>query len=152
MVSDRQFVARYRPGVIFTPKPGFLVAPLVFLPSIGLFKSVIMAALLAAAAFLAVSMWYSSQRKRNPPLVLSSNGLAIESMKLVPWRDVAAVSRAADQRGRPALNIDFNRRGPQINASPLWKITGSQSILLHVSLLSDRLEDIEDAFDLFMGG
>lgn len=146
------FVARYRPGVIFTPKPGFLIAPLVFLPGIILFKSVIMSAMMAAAAFLAVSVWYSGRRKRSPPLVLSSEGLAIESMKLVPWRDVAAISRAADQRGRPALHIDFNKRGPQINSSPLWKITGSQSIMLHVSLLADRFEDIEDAFDLFMGG
>jgi hypothetical protein len=151
-MSERTFVARYRPGVIFTPKPGFLIAPFVFLPGIGLFKSVIVAALMAAAAFMAVSMWYSAKRKRNPPLVLSAEGLAIESMKPVPWSDVAAISRAADERGRPALNIDFRKRGPQINASPLWKITGSQSIVLHVSLLADRFEDIEDAFDLFMGG
>jgi hypothetical protein len=151
-VSERQFVSRYKPGVLFAPKPGFLLAPIVFLPGMALFKSVIMAALIAAAAYAAMALWYSSQRKRNDALVLSDQGLTIEGMKPMPWRDVASISRAVDQRGRPALNIDFHKRGPQINASPLWKITGSQSILLHVSLLTDRLEDIEDAFDLFMAG
>jgi hypothetical protein len=149
-MNDRVFVSRYKPGIIFTPKPSFLLAPIVFLPGVGIFKSVLFAGLIALTAVALSSMWYSAQRKRNPALVLSDQGLAIESIKPFAWRDVAAISRAVDSKGRPALNIDFNRRGPQINASPLWKITGSQSILLHASLLADPLEAIEDAFDVFL--
>lgn len=150
-MDDRTFVSRYRPGVIFAPKPGLIIAPLVFIPGLMLFKSALFSGLITLLVIAGASMYWTAQRKRTPALMMSRDGLAMEGLKLTPWANIAGIDRALDAKGNPALVLAFARRAPQVNASPLWRISGPKTVLVHVSLLADQFEEIEQAFEHFIG-
>lgn len=149
-MDDRTFVSRYRPGVIFAPKPGFIIAPLVFIPGLMLFKSALFSGVITLLAIAGASLYWTAQRKRSPALTMSTDGLMMEGLKLTPWTNITGVDRAYDAKGNPALVLAFARRTPQVNASPLWRIAGPKSVMVHVSLLADPFEEIEQAFEHFI--
>lgn len=149
-MAETTFVSRYRPGVIFAPKPTFLLVPLIFIPGVMLFRSALFAAVITLVATVGASLYWTAQRKRTPPLMMSTDGLVMEGLKLTPWANIAGIDRAYDAKGNPALVLEFNRRAPQINASPLWRIAGPKSVMVHVSLLADPFEEIEQAFEHFI--
>jgi hypothetical protein len=149
-MSGSTFVSRYRPGVIFAPKPGLVIAPVIFIPCLMLFKSTLFSGLVTLLAIVGGSIYWNRQRKRTPALMMSPDGLVMEGLKLTPWTNITGIDRAYDAKGNPALVLAFARRAPQVNASPLWRIAGPKTVMVHVSLLADPFEEIEQAFEHFI--
>lgn len=149
-MSSSTFVSRYRSGVIFAPKPGLMLAPVIFIPCLMIFKSTLFSGFITLLVIVGGSIYWNRQRKRTPALMMSPDGLVMEGLKLTSWDNISGVDRAYDAKGNPALVLAFARRAPQVNASPLWRITGPKSVMVHVSLLADQFEDIEQAFEHFI--
>lgn len=148
--TGRVFVSRYRPSVMFAPRPGFLFLPLVFLPGMALFKNVVMAALVAALVFVVATWLRSNARRNTPALQLSFASARIEGLGDLVWGDIASLREATDERGKPALEITLRNAPTRVTPSPLWRPAAPRTILLRTALLEDSPETIRDAFDFFM--
>jgi hypothetical protein len=134
--------------VFFAPGRGLLFVPLFLLPGLGLFKSVLVAAVFALGAFVASTWLWTQRRKRSPALTLSSVGAAIDGLPLLGWHQFVSVRRS--RAVRPELEISLATPVNATRGSPLFRILGSHSLVLNAYLLADAPEDIEDAFNHFL--
>lgn len=148
-MTGKVFTSRYRAGVFFSPGGGLLILPFLFVPGMGLFKSVLMAGLFALAAFAVSTWWWTRRRTRDAALVLSDAGAEIEGLALIPWRQIAGVHRGHDAAGKPALMIALNAPAQRRGQSPLWQ-ADPRAIMLRVALLADPVDEIEGAFLAFI--
>jgi hypothetical protein len=147
--GGRVFASHYRPSVFFAPRPGFLFLPLVFIPGMALFKSVLIAGLATALVFVIATWLHSKARRGTPALQLSFASARIEGLGDLIWNDIASVRRVEDERGKPALEISLRNAPARVTPSPLWRPAGARTILLRTALLEDPIETIEEAFDFF---
>jgi hypothetical protein len=147
---ERVFSARYRAGVVFAPGPGCVIAPLLFVPGVWLFKNMLLAAVAAIGCLAVATLLWTRRRKMAPALVLARSGMSLEGLGLTRWSDIAGVRRVTDALGRPALELDLKRRAPRALRSPLWRATRPNAIVIHASLLEDPIPTIEDAFRFFL--
>ncbi len=144
------FSSRYRRGVLFAPGPGCIAAPLLILPGLFFFRSLVLAAAFAAAAFAVATLLWTANRRMRPALVLDPEGMRLEGLPLTPWRLIETVRRAADALGRPALEVRL-REGPAATLrSPLWRPLGRHALVLNTVLLEDSAQAINEAFDYFL--
>lgn len=150
MNGGRVFVSHYRPSVFFAPRPGMLFLPLVFIPGVELFKSVLIAALVAILVFALATYLRSNARRRRPALQLSFASARIEGLGDLVWSDIANVRRAVDERGKPALELALRNAPSRVTPSPLWRPAAPRTILLKTALLEDPIETIEEAFAFFL--
>jgi hypothetical protein len=150
MNGGRIFESRYRPTVFFAPRPGLLFLPLVFIPGVALFKSVVVAGIIAGLVFALATYLRSNTRRRRPALQLTFASARVEGLGDLVWGDIANVRRAVDERGKPALEIALRNAPARVSPSPLWRPAGSRTVLLKVALLEDPIETIEEAFNFFL--
>jgi hypothetical protein len=150
MNGGRVFTSRYRPTVFFAPRPSLFFLPLVFVPGVALFKSLITAGLVTLGIFVLATYLRSNTRRRRPALQLSFASMRIEGLGDMVWSDVAGVKRVSDARGRPALEIELRNAPARVSPSPLWQPARARAIMLHTALLEDPVEAIEEAFGHFL--
>jgi hypothetical protein len=150
--TRRVFVSRYRAGLLLAPGPGLFFAPLVILPGMALFKSILVAVAFAALVFLAGALVWTSLRRRAPALVMEPEGMKLEGLLPQPWSQIEGIRPLMDERGRPAIEMRLKRRPLRAPRSPLWRVSGPHTIIIHASLLEDPAAEIEDAFEYFLTG
>jgi hypothetical protein len=147
----RVFISRYRSGLMFTPGPGWLIAPLLIIPGVALFKTIIVAVLFATFSFmLGLAVW-TRTRQRQAALALTPEGMRLDAMPFQAWSQIQGIRPLTDEKDRPVLEIRLKRVIlPSEQRTPLWRPSGDHTILLDTSLLQDSAAEIEDAFEWFL--
>ena len=150
--TRRVFVSRYRAGLLFAPGPGLFFAPLLILPGLALFRSLLIALVVALGSFAIGAMLWTRYRRGAAALILEPEGMKIEGLGPQPWSQIEGMRPLTDEHGRPAIEIRLKRTIPRGPRSPLWRASGAHTIVIYASLLEDPAAEIEDAFEFFLTG
>lgn len=151
--TGRVFSSRYN-RVLLTPGYSIYLSALLVVPAAVIFKN-IAAGFAIAFATMVVSTWILTVRRRQrPALLLSDEGMQIENLPVIAWREIVSVRRDPDTRTEPWLIVRLRGepkvRGNMITPAPLWSYPQDGTIRLRLSLLEDAPQDIEAAFKAFL--
>jgi len=151
--TGRVFSSRYN-RVLSTPGYSIYLSALLVIPAAVIFKN-IAAGFAIAFATMVVSTWILTVRRRQrPALLLSDEGMQIENLPLIAWREIVSVRRDPDTRTEPWLIVRLRGetpvRGAIIRPTALWSYPQDGTILLRLSLLEDNPQDVEAAFRTFL--
>lgn len=125
----------------------------------------VLSLLAAGLTFIALRSWPLTRHNR-PALVLSAQGVEIDGLGLVKWKDVARVDSGVVQvkaMKRPAIDLTFTKPLQDVfNATDatrlrpweirIFNLRKTGQLRLDISRMEDAAEDILDAFKHFHGG
>lgn len=157
MSAARVFSSHYRTGLVFLSAPGLVVAPLFVAPGAALLHSIQLAIIVTLLSLLVSALIWTWIRRRKPALILTGDGVEIDGLPSIAWREIASIGR---QSGDPNLlelrlrEAPSRTRGPfsrgRVFVTPVWRPAPPKGIVLRTSLLQDARSEIENAFSYFL--